>query len=243
MTTDIEETAQAAVSSTEVALREAEALEIASEDEYQGASLTLREVKTRAKDIEDQRKRILRPLDESRARIMALFRPAQDNLAEAERLLKQGMLAWTQGQERLRREEEARLAEVARKEAERLQKRADKAAAAGHYEQAAVLGGAADAVTAPEVVPPRKPYGTSTRMVYKAEVVDKVALIQGVAEGKVPPDVITVNMPYLNQAVRALKDNLKWPGVEVAKEEIVVAQTGIRSPKAMPMPKEGDDDD
>jgi hypothetical protein len=41
-------------------------------------------------------------------------------------------------------------------------------------------------------------------------------------------------MVYLNQAARFRKENLHWAGVNVVKEEVVVAQTGIRSQDAMP---------
>jgi hypothetical protein len=235
MTTDtIDQAAQAAVSGTELVLREAETLAITTNEEYQGAAQTLREIKTRWKDIEDERKRILLPFDEARKRIMDLFRPAQDNLAQAEALLKRGILAWTLEQQRLQRVAEAAAAEIARKEAERLQKQADKALAAGHIEKAAALEGAADAVVPAEIAPPPKAYGTSTREVWRAEVVDKDALIKAVAAGEADAEVLEVNMAYLNQAARLRKNSLHWPGVNVIKEEIVVAQTGIRSQDALP---------
>ena len=235
MTTDtIDQAAQAAVSGTEIVLREAQALTITTNEEYQGAAQTLREIKTRWKDIEDERKRILLPFDEARKRIMDLFRPAQDNLTRAEGLLKAGILGWTQEQDRLRRVAEAQAAEIARKEVERLQKQADKALAAGHIEKAAALEGAADNVAPAVVAPPPKAHGTSTRTVYRAEVVDEVALVKAVAAGTVPAEALEVNTAYVNQAARLYKEGLNWPGVNVVKEEVVVAQTGIRQSDDMP---------
>jgi len=232
--TGIDQAVEAAVSSTEIILRDVEAaavLTIASNEDYQQAALMLREIKSRAKDLEDERKRILRPLDESRARIMALFRPGQDNLARAEAILKAGILGWSQEQERRRREAEALAAELARKEAEKLQARADKALAAGHIEKAAALEGAAGNVTPAVVASSPKAHGTSTREVWKAEVVDKVAFIQAVAAGTfagLDAQALDVNMVFLNGAARLMKDGLNWPGVEAVKEEVVVAQMGIR---------------
>jgi len=235
MTTDtIDQAAQAAVSGTEIVLREAETLTIATNEDYQGAAQTLREIKSRWKDLEDERKRILLPFDEARKRIMDLFRPAQDNLARAEALLKAGINTWGQEQARRQREAEAVAAEIARKEAERLQKRADTALKAGHIEKAAALEGAADAVVPAEVAPPVKAYGVSTRTVYRAEVVDEVALVKAVAAGTVPAEALEVNMAYVNQAARLYKEGLNWPGVNVIKEEVVVAQTGIRQSDDMP---------
>ena len=235
MTTDIDQAAvRAAVSSTELVLRQAEALTITTNEEYQGAAQTLREIKSRAADLEGQRKRILLPFDEARKRIMDLFRPAQDNLARAESLLKRGILLWTLEQQRLQRVAEAAATEIARKEVERLQKQADKALAAGHIEKAAALEGAADNVAPAVVAPPPKAHGTSTRTVYRAEVVDEVALVKAVAAGTVPAEALEVNTAYVNQAARLYKEGLNWPGVNVIKEEVVVAQTGIRQSDDMP---------
>jgi len=236
--TGIEETAvvkaQAASTITNVVLREAEALEISSDADFQGAAVTLREIKSRWRDLEDERKRILKPLDDSRARIMELFRLPQDYLTRAERVLKDKIGAWTEAQERRRREAEAQAAEIARKEAERLQKKADRALAAGHIEQAAALEGAADNVVAAEVPPPPKAYGTYTRETWSAVVEDELALIQAVAAGTVPAVAIQVNMAYLNQRARADKDELRIPGVRAVKETSISASTGIRDQRALP---------
>lgn len=235
MTTDIiDQAVEAAVKGTEVVLRDAETFAITTNDDYQQAAVILREIKTRAKDIEEERKRIVDPIRAGIQRINDLFRPAQDNLAQAEGLIKRGIGVWNAEQDRVRREAEAAAAEIARKEAEKLQKRADKALEAGHIERAAALEGAADNVTAAPVAPPPKAFGVSRRTVWKAEVVDKDALIKAVAVGDVEAEALEVNTVYLNRAVQLRKDNLNWPGVNVVKEEVVVAQTGIRDQRGMP---------
>jgi len=236
--TGIEETAvvqaEAAATSTQVVLREAEALEISSDADFQGAAVTLREIKSRWRDLEDERKRILKPLDDSRARIMELFRLPQDYLTRAERVLKDKIGAWTQERERRRREEQARLDELARKEAEKLEQKAEKARQAGHFEKAAALEGAADNVVAAEAPAPPKAYGAYTREVWSAVVEDELALIQAVAAGTVPSRAITVNMAFLNQMARGLKADLNYPGVRAVKETSVSASTGIRDQQALP---------
>jgi len=231
---EISEVAQAAVSSTEVVLREAEGLAITTNDEFQQVGTRLREIVTRRRDIDDERKRLVRPIDEARARIQELFRPALDNLARAEQLLKGGISRWNTEQDRLRRIAEAEAEAAARKESDRLAALAERAAAAGKFEKAAALEGAADSVPIAEVAEPPKARGISTRESWKANVVDKGALVQAVADGKVPLDVLDVNMTVLNQMARALKSNLHYPGVEAVRETIVAARSGLPSGDYMP---------
>ena len=236
--TGIEETAvvqaEAAATSTELVLREADSLAITSDADFQAAAVTLREVKSHWKDLDDQRKELVRPIQESERRINDLFRGPLEYLARAERVLKDKIGAYKEEQDRLARLEQARLDEEARKEAERLQKKADRALAAGHIEQAAALEGAADSVVAAEAPPPPKAYGTYTRETWSAVVEDELALIQAVAAGTVPVRAITVNMAFLNQMARGLKADLNYPGVRAKKETAVSASTGIRDQRALP---------
>jgi len=233
---DVEAVAERAVSSTQLTLQTVEVLTITSADEYQQAGAMLREIVTRAKDIDDERKAILRPLDETRKRVMDLFRPALENLAEAERRLKGSISIWAAVEQERIRQEEARLAEIARKEAEKLAAKAQKAIESGHYEKAAALETAADNVTVQEVAAPAKAAGISTRENWSAKVVDKVALIQAVAEGKVEQGAIEVNLVYLNRIAKALRGDMakRYPGVEAVSETTVVAQSGIQSTRSMP---------
>ena len=232
--TEVNEVVRTAVSSTEVLLREAEGLAITTNDEFQQVGTRLREIVTRRRDIDDERKRLVRPIDEARARIQELFRPALENLARAEQLLKAAISRWNAEQDRLRRIAEAAAAEAARKESDRLAAQAQRAESKGQFEKAAALEGAADSVPIAEVAEPPKARGISTRESWKANVVDKGALVQAVADGKVPLDVLDVNMTVLNQMARALKSNLHYPGVEAVREDIVSARSGLPDSSYMP---------
>ena len=232
--TEINAAVEASLSKTEIILRQAESLQITTADEFQEAAVALREVASRRRDIDDERKRLVRPLDETRQRIQDLFRPALDGLARAEQLLKGSISRWNAEQDRLRRIAEAAAAEAARKESDRLAALAQRAAAAGKFEKAAALEGAADSVPIAEVAEPPKARGISTRESWKANVVDKGALVQAVADGKVPLDILDVNMSFLNQMARAMKGDLKWPGVEAVREDIVSARSGLPSGDYMP---------
>lgn len=234
---DAEETAQEAASTTALTLREVQTLEVVSQQTYEVAADILQQIKSRYKAIEEERKRILRPLDESRRKIMDLFRPALDNLVDAEKMVKAGMRDYSQEQEKIRQEEEAKAREAARKEADRLQKRALRAAEKGHDEQAAALQEMAESVPVPIVAPQPKVAGISTREAWKAQVVDKATLIKAVAEGKVPDAVLDPNMKALNEMARALKGSLNYPGVKAIVEETVVARDPLAKPQDIDIPQ------
>jgi len=238
METGIEETAvvqaEAAATSTELVLREADSLAITSDADFQAAAVTLREVKSHWKDLDDQRKELVRPIQESERRINDLFRGPLDYLARAERVLKDKIGAWTEAENQRRRLEQARLDEEARIESDRLAAEAEEARKAGHYETAVTLEGAADNVKPVAAAEPVKAYGTYTRETWSAVVEDEVALIQAVAAGTVPSRAITVNMAFLHQQARSMKADLNYPGVRAKKETSVSASTGIRNQRALP---------
>lgn len=96
------------------------AVEIDSPEMFQTAGAELQAIKSRAKQIEELRLSLTRPLDESKRRIMDLFRQPLARLDEAEQLIRRGMLTFQQ--EERRKQEEARRAaeEAARAERERL---------------------------------------------------------------------------------------------------------------------------
>ena len=58
----------------------------------------------------------------------------------------------------------------------------------------------------------------STKKTYKANVIDKMALIKAIAEGRIPIMAVDVNMTFLNNQARMLKNELKYDGVEVVEE-------------------------
>lgn len=69
--------------------------------------------------------------------------------------------------------------------------------------------------------PPPKPAsvgGESSRVTYKAEVMDEWALIKAVAAGTVDRSVLTVNLPVLNKLVAVTKERTNIPGVRVFED-------------------------
>lgn len=203
----------------------AETIVIASPETYQWAGEQLREIKSKAKELDERRKKITKPLDEAKKQVMDLFRPALEFLTQAETIIKRKMIVYQSEQEKIRREAEAKAREAQRKEQERLEEQARKAEAKGKAEQAEALRQQADMTPAVVVAPEApKANGTSIRTDWEAEVMDKKALIKAIAAGTAP-DVLDVNMKTLNQMARALKDQLNIPGVRARQVERMAVRT------------------
>jgi hypothetical protein len=166
-----------------------------------------------------------------------------DRAEEQKRLAAQAALEAAARQERARLAQEAAAREAAAQaEAAEIQRKADEAAAAGRAEEAARLTseassrveqGAAEVtmlqqtatlVTAPMTAAPRKTAGVSTRMVWKAEVSDKLALIRYVAEHPEYVDLLDANMPAVNKIALALKANCPLKGVRVFEDAVIAAR-------------------
>ncbi len=113
--------ASQAVQIAEQAYDIALSVEIDSPQMFQMAGVELQGIKARAKEIEELRFSLTRPIDETKKRIMDLFRAPLARLEEAEGLIRAGMMTFKQAEQekadRVRREAE----EVARVERQRLE--------------------------------------------------------------------------------------------------------------------------
>lgn len=222
---DVQQTTELALRESKQLLEEVASFGVTSVEQYNAAGDLLRRVKGRQREVEAERKGILRPFDEARDRIMKLFAPVQKNLTDAERLLKASMLDWQRVEQRRRDEAEAAARETQRVEQERLAAQAQAAAANGDATRATVLTEMAEDVPVQTVAPVERAAGTSVRQVWHAEVVDKKRLIQAVLIGQVPLDVLEVNMPRLNQIAREQKEQFRVPGAQAVMEEQMAVRT------------------
>jgi len=147
-------------------------------------------------------------------------------LEEAEALLKKPLGEWQAAEKRKQEEAQRALEAQARKEAEEAQiAQAEAAAAAGNKEMAEEIISqptVAAPVVAPKIVP--KVAGLSFRDSYSAQVTDLKALLKGVLEGTVPMAAIEANQSFLNTQARALKAELKYPGVRVLNNNTPVGR-------------------
>lgn len=154
-----------------------------------------------------------------------------DPLTIAQKSVKQLMSAYDAEQERIRREEEARLAEIARKEeeerllaeailAEEEAKRSGATAEEAAQEAQAIIEGPVYAP--PPIVPKATPkvQGIVYREVWSAQITDIKALCLAVAQGNASPECVMGNMPVLNRMATALKKTLNIPGVQAVSRRV-----------------------
>lgn len=205
-------------------LAQAQAITISSNQEYEDAGNILKQVKNRQRELEAQQKGTTAPINEALKKVRELFRGPLDKLSQAEQIIKRGMADWYRKEQQRIADERRAAAEAARKEQERLARRAEKAAEKGQDDKAMELQMQA-AHVAPPVVQAEAPKaaGVAVRARWTAEVVDKMALIRAVAEGKASPDLLEPNTKEIGQRARALKSEFNVPGITVRKVEDLAA--------------------
>lgn len=201
----------------EASLISAETFLVKDHLEFDAASAKLKEVKAQAKKLDEKRREMTRPLDASKQAIMDFFRPVEAQLVDAERVIKQAMLKFSQEQARIQELERKRLQdeanERARVERERLEAEAMAALATGNAAKSEERLTEAETVTAPIMkAPDRKPTasGVAIRKIRKARVLD-VKLV--------PREFMIVNEPALNALAKTTEGPSTIPGVEFYTEE------------------------
>lgn len=210
---------------------EAKPITITSAIDYTVAAEQMQKVKGISKSLDAARKELTKPLDEEKTKIMDQFKPLIGALYDAECLIKKGMIAFDQEQDRLRRIAEAEAAERARKEREKLEAQALKAAEKGKDEKAeALIEQAASVVAAPvPALAPVSVSGIAKKMEYSAEVTDLLALVKAVAEGRAPINMLQADMKVLNGLAKSLKESFDgmYPGVRLVKEAKIAARSSV----------------
>ncbi len=215
---DITPETQAIVEKSEGLANQLQAFAITTQTDYTQAGEYLKSVKSATKQLDDLRISMTKPLDESKKRIMDFFRKPLDILSRAEATLKRGMLGFQQEQEAKRKAEEARLAELQRKEAEKLAKRAEKAEDKGNIARAEELRQQSQDVASitPIVAPTiQKVEGATTKKVWKFEVIDERAI---------PREYLIPDLVKIGKMVRAGGDTLQIPGIKIYSEETIAVR-------------------
>ena len=136
-------------------------------------------------------------------------------VGEQKNTLRLGMKSFEDEQDKIRRVEQARLEEEARKAAEEAALAKALALEKNGHKAAAETVIATPVVVPTVYVPKTTPtgFGNATRRVWSAEVTDLMALVKAVAAGTVPIQAIEANMVFLNGQSRMLKSALAYPGV------------------------------
>jgi len=193
---------------------------------YEAGADDLKQVKAAQKRLEELRTSMTGPLNASLKRINDFFRGPATRLQQAEGKIKRALLAFSQEQERIRREEQAKRDAEARKEQERLAKLAAKAEAAGKIEKAEAIEQRAAAVVAPVVqVEQPRVAGLATREVWHAECTDLLALVKAIAAGQAPLSLVVANDKVIGQQARSLKQDFTAAGIRVWSTQEMAARS------------------
>jgi hypothetical protein len=220
-----EQAAQEADSASLALLAGAESFTITSVDQYQASGNKLTEIKARQKELNELRLSLTRPLDQSKNRIVALFKPSVDRLTKAEGIIKGAMINFTREQERKRQEAEAKLRAAGERERERLERLAEEQRERGKEKLAEKTDARAAAVPTLTVTTAEPQVaGVSSRKTYRAEVEDLLALVRAVANGEQPLGFLDANYDELNRLARQDKEAFAVPGVKLLTDDIVVAR-------------------
>lgn len=213
MTTTQSELEQQALAIPDQAL----ALMIVGEETYRHATELLLTIKDLRKEIEATFAPIIEKAFAAHKEAVAQRKRHEEPLIKAEGILKPRMAAYLEEQESQRREAERKAQEAAQlQEAVNAEAMGD----VGGVE-AALNGYGVASVIVPSSVP--KVEGISTRDVWSGEVTNLLALVRTVAEGKAPLEFLTINPTFLNQMARAMKQNLRYPGVRAVCTKTVAA--------------------
>jgi hypothetical protein len=208
------------------ALEVANGVVIDSPDMLTIVAAELQEIKSKAKRLEEQRVTITKPLLAAKKAVDDLFRRPLEYLAQAEAAYKGAITRYTRAQEEERRRLQAEADARARKERERLEALAAKQAAAGKEEKAVetLARAEATALMQPVIAEAPKAAGISTRRLYRAQVVDKAALLAFVVQTPAFANLVVVDESALNALARAQKDGFALPGCKLVVEDSVSAR-------------------
>ena len=209
---------------------EAGVLVIVDQPSFERASGMLRVVKDYLKKVEMLCEPVIRAAHSAHKAAVEQKRQLEEPALRAERAIKSVLTAYEQEQSRIRRDAEL----VAERERHRLEEDARLQAAL----EAEARGDAAVAeniLVAPHppipvfsppaiVLETPKAEGVSFRSQYRAEVTDLPLLIKAVAAGEAPIGALLPNLPMLNQMARAMKSELRIPGVRLIEERIAAVR-------------------
>lgn len=200
------------------------------------ASELLLDIKALRKEVDAAFDPIITKAHEAHKEACGQKKRAETPLVEAETILKRGLVAYETQQEQIRRDEELRLQDIARKEEEG--RRAREAAAleteanatGDESKRAEAAQLISEPVPTPAVyVPPSTPKvsGVSYTDCWSADpAVDLKALCAAIGRGEQPTNYVLANMPALNKRAAADQAQMKIPGVKAVCRKI--ARAGSR---------------
>jgi hypothetical protein len=202
-----------AVTESSKTLQVAEKLNIIDQASYEETTNVRKIANQKAKELDEERKRIKDPILEAGRRIDSLFKKPMDMCRQIVQICDSKMIAWTDKQETIRREQERKLQAQADKKRLELEEKARKAAEEGKEAKAERYEEKAAEVIAPVLAPTvDKVKGVHFTERYYGDVIDFKILSD---------DYKIVDQSKLNKVIQATKGSLPIPGVRIRKERIV----------------------
>ena len=208
-------------------IEKANAIMLQGSGDYREAAEFLKRVKETQKNIKDFFGPLKKKAHEAWKTICDREKSLVDPLNKAEQVTKTKMLNYQRAEEEKRLAEERKLqaeAEAkAQREREKLIKQAEKLKTPELREQRLAE---AEEIEAPVVKIEKeapKVEGISTRKIWKAEVVNKVALIKASLENPMLIPFITVDQSALNKYAASTKGEIEIPGVLFYEEGVLSA--------------------
>ena len=188
-------------------LQNSETLAIATQTDLDNANTILKIVKTKIKELDEDRKNLTQPLEKVKKSIIAKYKPALEMLAKAEGYIKRGIIAFSEKIEVERRKQEEKL----RKQ---MEAKAMKAEDKGKVEKAEEIRQQAELTTVAPTV--EKPSNISFTERWYAVVSDDKA---------VPREYLSIDQAKLDAVARATKGSISIPGVIFKSEKVVRARS------------------
>jgi hypothetical protein len=202
-----------AVQESNKTLEAVKSIQVKDQASYESVTGIRVSANTKIKELDTERKSITAPIDEAKKKVMDLFRKPADILKEIVSTCDKKMVEYTDKQEKIRREQEARLQAQADKKRLELEEKARKALDEGKEAKAERYEEKAAEVIAPVLAPTvDKVKGVHFTERYYGDVIDFKILSD---------DYKIVDQSKLNKVIQATKGSLPIPGVRIRKERIV----------------------
>ena len=191
----------------------ANSLKVETSEHYTAAGAMYTNLHQLEKDIHERTDPVVKAAHEAHKEAKALQNGLLQPVSEAKKSVKQKMLTYESEQEKIRRDEEARLQEIARQEAEENTLRAAEAAEAAGDSEVAEAIISEPVMAAPVVLPKSTPKvdGFVSRTVWKFRIVN---------EALVPNEYKMIDEKKLGGVVRSMKNGINIPGVEIYSEKV-----------------------
>jgi hypothetical protein len=213
-------------------------VKFSNDQEYENGVELCRSIKQHIKVIDDDRKIIVKPLNDQVGEINGECNGVIRKLQNAETVIKSGMGQYFQAKERKRIEDQRKLDAEAedrrRKEDEKVRKEqgkaetyreqgcdkmADKAEA-----RAATAKTIASSVVAPIVQNTAKVSGTTFKKVYKVSVVDQKRAVEAMLMNDILFQYVSIDIKGLERLVNAQKGRIEIDGIKITED----VQVGMR---------------